>query len=307
MAALKKIRGLGRTMNYPGRLIIVEGCDGSGKSTQLHLLRVWLEHQGYPVFFTEWNSSDLVNEATRRAKKKNLLTPTTFSLIHACDFTDRYEKVILPPLRAGYIVLADRYVYTAYARDVARGCDADWVRNVYSFAVKPTLGLYFQAPLETSISRILVGRPVLKYHEAGMDLGFSADPVESFKIFQGIIKDQYDGMVKKDGLTVIDATRSIDEMQREVRSIVRTKLKDYVPPSHSVPVYALPSSDPDLSDLMGETGREAASRPLMPGEDLETGIRDDLPDESADDLATDGGPEMRDDFPLPARLAAGGG
>jgi dTMP kinase len=233
-APLKKIRGLGRSMKYPGRLIVVEGCDGSGKSTQLHLLRAWLEHQGYPVFFTEWNSSDIVNRPTRRAKKKNLLTPTTFSLIHACDFADRYEKVILPPLRAGYIVLADRYVYTAYARDAARGCDPDWVRNLYSFAVRPTLAFYFQAPLEISVARILVGRPMLKYHEAGMDMGLSHDPVESFKLFQGIIKEQYDAMAKKEFFKIIDATRAINDMQKEVRGIVAHKLASYVPPSHSI-------------------------------------------------------------------------
>jgi dTMP kinase len=236
--ALKKIRGLGRGMKYPGRLIIVEGCDGSGKSTQLHLLRVWLEHQGYPVFFTEWNSSDIVNTATRRAKKKNLLTPTTFSLIHACDFADRYEKVILPPLRAGYIVLADRYVYTAYARDFARGCDPDWVRNLYSFAVKPSISFYFQAPLEVSVARILSGRPSLKYHEAGMDLGLSPDPVESFKLFQKIIKDQYDHMIKAEGFQVIDSTRSITEMQKEVRDIVSRQLADYVPPLNRVSSFS---------------------------------------------------------------------
>jgi dTMP kinase len=231
--ALKKIRGLGRSKRYPGQLIVVEGCDGSGKSTQLHLLRAWLESLGFPVFYTEWNSSDIVTRATRRAKKKNLLTPTTFSLIHACDFADRYEKVILPPLRAGYIVLADRYVYTAYARDVARGCDPDWVRNLYSFAVKPTLAFYFQAPLEVSASRILVGRPVLKYHEAGMDLGLSSDPVESFKLFQGIIKQEYDDMAKPEGFRVIDATRSIAAMQEEARAIATEKLAFYKPPSHS--------------------------------------------------------------------------
>lgn len=235
---MKKIRGLGRGLRYPGRLIVVEGCDGSGKSTQLHLARVWLEQMGYPVFYTEWNSSDIVNTATRRAKKKNLLTPATFSLIHACDFADRYEKVMLPPLRAGYIVLADRYVYTAYARDVARGCDPEWVRNLYSFAVRPTLAFYFQAPLDVSVSRILVGRPVLKYHEAGMDLGLSTDPVESFKLFQGIIKDEYDRMAKKEKLVVIDSTRPIHVMQQEVRQIVSAALHGYELPRDSVATKA---------------------------------------------------------------------
>src|SRR5262249_4062585 len=152
------------------------------------------------------------------------------SLIHACDFADRYEKVMLPPLRAGYLVLADRYVYTAYARDAARGCDREWVRNMYSFAVRPTLAFYFQAPLEGSVTRILAGRPVLKYHEAGMDLGLSADPVESFRLFQGRIKDEYDAMARLEGLTVIDATRPIHITQEEVRRLVQRCLGNYQAP-----------------------------------------------------------------------------
>src|SRR5712692_5777077 len=107
---------------YPGRLFVVEGTDGSGKSTQLALLYQWLKAEGYPVFFSEWNSSPLVKDTTRRAKKRRLFTPTTFSLLHATDFADRTERDIIPPLKAGAIVLADRYIYTAFARDVARGC-----------------------------------------------------------------------------------------------------------------------------------------------------------------------------------------
>lgn len=217
---------------YNGRLIIVEGCDGSGKSTQLYLLKRWLEQQHYPVFFTEWNSSELVKKSTKKAKKQNLLTPTTFSLIHASDFADRYEKFILPHLRAGYIVLADRYVYTAFARDSARGCDPEWVRNVYGFALRPDLAFYFKAPLEVSASRILSGRAELKYHEAGMDLGLSCDPVESFKLFQGVIKKQYDEMSKSEGFVVMDATLSIEEQQRQMRETVSQILREFHPPAY---------------------------------------------------------------------------
>jgi dTMP kinase len=227
---MKKVRGLGIDKSYPGKLFVVEGCDGSGKSTQIYLLKKWLESKKYTVFFTEWNSSELIKESTKKAKKKNLLTPTTFSLMHASDFADRYEKLILPHLRAGYIVLCDRYIYTAFARDMARGCDAGWVRNIYDFAVKPTVSFYFQAPLETSISRILAGRPELKYHEAGMDMGLSKDPVESFKIFQGIIKKNYDDMIVDDGFTVIDATMQIERQQVIVRELVAEKLEGYSSP-----------------------------------------------------------------------------
>ncbi len=215
---------------YPGRLYIVEGCDGSGKSTQAFLLKKWLESKSYIVFFTEWNSSDLVKNTTKIAKKQNLLTPTTFSLLHATDFTDRYETHILPHLRAGYIVLCDRFIYTAYARDMARGCDPRWVRNLYSFVVKPTKAFYFKAPLEVSLERILSGRPSLKYHEAGLDMGWSDDPVESFKIYQGIIKRNYDLMIETDGLTVIDAEAEINEQQKVLRKIISEDLIDYRTP-----------------------------------------------------------------------------
>ena len=224
---LKKVRGLGMGKSYPGKLFVVEGCDGTGKSTQIYLLKKWLESKGYIVFFTEWNSSELIKESMKKAKKKNLLTPTTFSLMHASDFADRYEKLILPHLRAGYIVLCDRYIYTAFARDMARGCNPDWVRNVYEFAVKPSAAFYFQAPLDVSISRILAGRPQLKYHEAGMDMGWSNDPVESFKIFQGIIKKNYDDMIEEEDFVVINASESIEKQQTSVREIIQEQLKGY--------------------------------------------------------------------------------
>ena len=210
---------------FPGKLFVVEGTDGSGKSTQLALLYQWLKAEGYPVFFSEWNSSPLVKATTRRAKKRHLFTPATFSLLHATDFADRIERDIVPPLKAGAIVLADRYIYTAFARDVARGCDREWVRQTYSFAIKPTVGFFFRAPLDVAVDRIISARPQLKYYEAGMDMDWTDDAEESFKIFQGRILAEYDRMVDEFGLTVIDATRSIEKQQREVRSIVREHLK----------------------------------------------------------------------------------
>jgi dTMP kinase len=207
-----------------GRLIAVEGLDGSGKSTQIYLLKRWLELEGYKVFFTEWNSSVLVKNATKKGKKLNLLTPTTFSLIHCTDFADRYERQIWPLLCAGYIVLADRYMFTAFARDAARGCDPDWVRNLYSFASLPDITFYFNVPPTTAINRILDGRPTLKYHEAGMDLGLSSDPYESFRIFQGMIHDKYGQMIDEFGFTVINASQPVDVQQHRVRDIVKEKL-----------------------------------------------------------------------------------
>jgi len=217
---------------FPGKLFVVEGTDGSGKSTQLALLYQWLKTEGYPVFFSEWNSSPLVKNTTKRAKKRHLFTPATFSLLHATDFADRTERDIIPPLKAGAIVLADRYIYTAFARDVARGCDRGWVRNVYSFAVKPTQAFFFRAPLDVAIDRIISGRPNLKYYESGMDVGWSDDPEDSFKIFQGKILEEYDRMVQEFGLTVIDASRSIERQQREMRMLISQYLKKRRSTSH---------------------------------------------------------------------------
>ena len=215
---------------YPGKLIVVEGIDGSGKSTQLSLLQKWLESQNFNTFFTEWNSSELVKETTRRGKKTKVLTPLTFSLLHATDFANRLYHQILPPLKAGMIVLADRYMYTAFARDAVRGMSAGWLRNLYSFAVRPDLVFYFRVPIEVSVSRLLSGtRAELKYYEAGMDMGLSSNLTESFKIFQSHALAEYDKLVDEFGLTVIDATLEIDEQQAQVRDIVSKSLSSYKP------------------------------------------------------------------------------
>lgn len=211
--------------HFPGRLFVVEGVDGSGKSTQIALLRQWLVSEGYPVFFSEWNSSPLVQRTTKVGKKKQLLTPTTFSLLHATDFADRTEQEIIPPLKAGAIVLADRYIYTAFGRDVARGVHPQWVRQLYQFAVKPTVAFYFRVPLDESLKRILGSRTELKYYEAGMDLNLSTDPSRSFKMFQKRIVTEYEKMVDEFGLTVIDAMQSITEQQMRLRDIVRPFLR----------------------------------------------------------------------------------
>jgi dTMP kinase len=207
-----------------GKLIAVEGLDGSGKSTQIRLLKRWLELEGYKVFFTEWNSSELVRQATRKGKKKKLLTPTTFSLIHATDFADRYERQILPLLNGGYIVLADRYVYTAFARDSVRGCDREWLRKLYRFARKPDITYFFEVPLDVALNRILEGRPTLKYHEAGMDMNFSKDPYESFKIFQGKIYEEYGRIFKEFPAERVNATLPSEQQQAFMRNIVKKQI-----------------------------------------------------------------------------------
>jgi dTMP kinase len=207
-----------------GKLIVVEGIDGSGKSTQLTLLSHWLRSQGYAVAFSEWNSSPLVRRTTRRGKKKEMFTPTTFSLIHATDFADRMESYILPLVKSGAIVCADRYAYTAFARDVARGVSRSWVRNLYRFALRPDVSFYFRVPLEVALGRVLGGRGALKYYEAGMDLGLARDVEESFRIFQGRILEEYEAMAGEMGFRIIDATLSIEDQQQEMRRIVMSEL-----------------------------------------------------------------------------------
>jgi dTMP kinase len=209
---------------YPGKLFVVEGIDGSGKTTQLSLLAKWLSAAGHPVFVTEWNSSALVKAATKAGKKKNALTPMTFSLLHATDFADRLLYNIIPPLKAGMIVLADRYAYTAFSRDAARGVDRRWVRELYSFAVRPDLAVYFRVPIEVSTDRLLARRVKLKFYEAGLDMGWSTNAVESFRMFQGKVLEEYDRIVDEFDLGVIPADGSITEQQRIFRKIVSQHL-----------------------------------------------------------------------------------
>ena len=212
---------------YPGRLIVVEGIDGSGKSTQLQLAMRYLQARGFQTFFTEWNSADLVKAVTKKGKKKQTLTPLTFSLLHATDFAHRLVHNILPPLKAGMIVLSDRYTYTAFARDVVRGVDRQWVREVYDFAPRPDLALYFRVPIEVSVQRLVAGRAQLKDYEAGMDLGLALDKVSSFKIFQSRILQEYEGISREYGLSEIDASQSIGQQQQIVRGLIDEMLAGY--------------------------------------------------------------------------------
>ena len=160
----------------------------------------------------------------------------TFSLLHATDFADRLLYKIIPPLKAGMIVLADRYTYTAFARDVTRGVDRQWVRELYSFAVRPDLALYFRVPIDVSVDRLLARRVKLKFYEAGMDMGWSSIPIESFRMFQGKVLDEYDQLVQEFGLKVIDARGSITEQQRLVRNVV----------AQHVPITSMELTDDEL-------------------------------------------------------------
>jgi len=233
-----------------GKLIVVEGIDGSGKSTQIDLLYKWLLSQGRSVYFSEWNSSDLVKSTTRLAKEEKAFTPTTFSLLQATDFSDRWENYIYPMLKAGAIVLADRYAFTAFARDVTRGVDPGWVRDIYSFSIQPDLVLYFRVPLDSAVERILSARAKLKYYEAGMDLGLSENRVTSFRLFQQMIIDEYEKMVSEFNFTVIDGNSPVQKQQKLIRQYVRKLLVGW---------EGLPSSTP-------RTGYRQIKAPISQGE-----------------------------------------
>lgn len=209
---------------YPGRLIAVEGIDGSGKSTQVRLLLQWLLAGGHPAFLTAWNSSPLVHPALRRAKKAQALTPEVFSLMHAADLADRLDREVLPRLQAGFTILADRWVCTALARDGARGLPSRWVRRVYAFAPRPTLSLYFRVPVEEATARILAARARLKYYEAGLDLGLAADPATSFGLFQRRVAERYERLIRPERLVVVDGRGPIPVQQEHVRALVRAAL-----------------------------------------------------------------------------------
>ena len=210
--------------NYKGLLICVEGIDGSGKTTQLDLLYAWLKSKGLDVLLTQWNSSELISNTTKKAKKKNLLSGRTFSLLHAVDFADRLERTIKPALKAGFIVLADRYYYTALARDVARNVEPTWVRNMYSFAIEPDLTFYFDVSPKHSLERICANRQP-KFYEAGMDMKLSNNPYKSYIMFQNRIVEQYQQMVEEFDLIKIDAMDSIHDKQKFMREKVLKLLK----------------------------------------------------------------------------------
>ncbi len=209
---------------YPGRLIAAEGLDGSGKSTQLQLLQFWLQAEGYEVVITEWTSSKLIKRALKAGKKQGNMDPVLLSILHAADFAELHERDIVPGLQRGAVVLADRYVYTAMARDIARGVERSWVEDIYRFAVRPDLGIYFQISADQSLERILSNHPRLKYYQAGMDLGLSSDPIASFRAFQQRILNEYERMASAFSLLRLDATLPVKQQQHILRDAVEKTL-----------------------------------------------------------------------------------
>lgn len=198
---------------YEGLLIVIEGTDGSGKSTQLELLKRSIQDKSYGVMVSEWKTSRLIANVIDDAKERNLLNATTYSLLYAADFADRLENQIIPALKSGFVVLLDRYYYTALARDVVRGQDIDWVKNLYDYAPEPDLIFYLDMPVDVLLKRI-IGTTGLNYYESGRDVGFSTDFYKSFKIYQQKCLDEYNNMKSAYNFKSIDGTMSIGEIHK---------------------------------------------------------------------------------------------
>jgi len=213
-----------RPSELTGRLIVIEGADGSGRSTQIRLLVDWLEASGHATTQVGLKRSNLASEELESAKNGNILNRTTISLFYATDFADQLENIIIPSLRAGFIVLADRYIYTLMARDMVRGLDSDWVKSLYSIALKPDAVFYLKLPPEKLIQRNFMKNHTLDYWESGMDLGLSLDMFDSFVQYQKLMADKFDELRKTWGFTTIDADRSMSELNRELRGNVERVL-----------------------------------------------------------------------------------
>lgn len=214
---------------YEGLLVVIEGTDGSGKSTQLELLKKYLQDQSYGVMVSEWKTSRLIADVIDDAKDRNLLNATTYSLLYAADFADRLENQIVPALKSGFVVLLDRYYYTALARDVVRGQNIEWVKNLYEYAPEPDLVFYLDMPVDVLLKRI-IGTSGLDFYESGRDVGFSTDFYNSFEIYQNKCLEQYEKMKKAYGFISIDGTKTISDihkiMKSEVQKILDTGVLD---------------------------------------------------------------------------------
>jgi dTMP kinase len=207
-----------------GKLIVLEGTDGVGRSTQTQLLRTWLEDQGYAVSDTGLRRSPLTQPGLDAAKTGHTLGPLTMSLFYATDFADRLENQIIPALKAGFIVLSDRYMYSIMARDIVRGADKEWSRKVYGFALKPDLVIYLKADIQTLVARIVQGRG-FNYWEAGMDIRCSDNLYDSYCVYQSKLLDQFDNMTREYGLIPIDAKQPIPIVFEEIKKLIEPLLK----------------------------------------------------------------------------------
>ena len=207
----------------PGHLIVIEGTDGVGRSTQIELLRPWLELEGYAVSNTGWTRSPLLADTINEAKAGHELTVITFSLLYAADFADRLEHQIIPALRAGFIVIADRYMYTAFARNMVMGADPIWTRELFGYALTPDLVLYLEIDVENLLPRVVQGKG-MDYWESGMHLALGDDIFESFHRYQGRLIEEYNVLAREFNFVSIDARRSVEAIQGDLREHVAAYL-----------------------------------------------------------------------------------
>ena len=215
-----------KTKNLPGKLIVVEGTDGVGRSTQVDLLKKWLEKSGYAVSDTGLRRSPLTQPGIEEAKGGNTLSPLTNSLFYATDFADRLENQIIPALKAGFIVLSDRYFYSLVARDVLRGIDPSWTRDIYGFALVPDMILYLKADIDTLVTRIVHGRGI-NYWEAGMDILKLDNLYDSFREYQARMIEQFTLMAKEFNFHIINANYSIKATNAEIMTHIQPILDQY--------------------------------------------------------------------------------
>jgi dTMP kinase len=212
-----------------GKLIAIEGTDGVGRTTHLEMLQEWLEVQGYGVMTTGWTRSNLMSKTIEVAKAGNILDRWSLSLLYATDFADRLEHQIIPALRSGFVVLADRYIYTAFARDFVRSADRTWIRNVLGFALIPDLVCYLRIDVETLALRV-IETTGMNYWESGMDLRLGGDLYDSFKKYQSLLIGEFDKMALEFRFNVVDARKSPEEIQDELRGYILPVLQNHKPP-----------------------------------------------------------------------------
>jgi dTMP kinase len=243
-----------------GKLIVIEGPDGVGRSTQIWLLKQWLETKGHAVLATRMTRSALAGKRLRRAKKGTTLGRVTMGLFYATDFADRLEHEVIPALKAGFIVLTDRYVYTLIARALMRGVDADWLGEVYGFALTPDRIFYLRAGVDDLVTRVLQ-EGGFDYWESGMDLNLGDDMYESFVEYQNRIMGQFDKMVEAYGFEVIDASHSIDEVFTDLKGRMEKILND---------------GRPALGDSIGRL-RQPWNEPAVQDTPRADGLENDLP------------------------------
>jgi len=226
-----------KTGSLPGHLIVIEGTDGVGRSTQIELLRPWLELEGFAVSNTGWTRSPLLADTINEAKAGHELTVVTFSLLYAADFADRLEHQIIPALRAGFIVIADRYMYTAFARNMVMGADPVWTRHLFGCALMPDLVLYLEIDIDSLVPRVVQGKG-MDYWESGMHLALGNDIFESFQRYQRRLIEEYNVLAREFDFVSVDARRSIDAIQGDLRERVAAYLASArrpPAPPHAVP------------------------------------------------------------------------